>query len=253
MSRRILIVGLGLIGGSAGIALCRRGWRVRYIDPHVNVDEARQREAAAERAETVGGDDFVLLATSVDLAVEMLRDLHAPLTTSVCSVMQPLREAARNASCVARFVAGHPMAGSHERGLAAARGDLFEGKRWFLDAHDETVEQLVRDCGAVPEFVDAAEHDRAVALTSHLPQILSTALAAYLADHEDVLRFAGSGLATFLRLAGSDASVWAPVIEANRPNLAPHADAVVRIVREIVDGDPSDTFARAQSVWRKLS
>jgi prephenate dehydrogenase len=246
MTQTLTIVGLGLIGGSAGIALRRRGWRVRYIDPHVSVDEARQYEAADERAEKIDGD-FILIATSVDVAIDILRDRPSGLTTSVCSVMQPLRDVAQT-----RFVAGHPMAGSHERGLGAAHGDLFEGKRWFLDAHDETVEALVRDCGAIAEVVEGAEHDRAVALTSHLPQILSTALAAYLGDHEDVLRFAGSGLATFLRLAASDASVWAPLIEANRANIAPHVDEIARVVREIVGGDASEAFERAQRLWRKL-
>jgi prephenate dehydrogenase len=246
MTREILIVGLGLIGGSAGIALRRRGWRVRYVDPHVNLDEARQREAADEVARRIDGD-FVLLATSVDVAVDALRELRSGLVTSVCSVMAPLRAAAQT-----EFVAGHPMAGSQERGLTAARGDLFEGKRWFLDARDERVEELVRDCGASVEIVDAEEHDRAVALTSHLPQILSTALAAYLGEHEDVLRFAGSGLTTFLRLAGSDASVWKPVIDANRANIAPHAEELARLVREIVEGDPAEAFARAQQLWRRL-
>src|SRR5215212_11119367 len=140
MRRELLIVGLGLIGGSAGIALRRRGWRVRYIDPHVNIDEARQHEAADERAESIAEADFVLLATSVDVAIDVLRALKNGRVTSVCSVMQPLRAVAQTA-----FVAGHPMAGSHESGLAAARGDLFDGKRWFLDARDEAVEQLVRD------------------------------------------------------------------------------------------------------------
>lgn len=246
MTREILIVGLGLIGGSAGIALRKRGWRVRYIDPHVNVDEARQREAADDAAQQIDGD-FVLLGTSVDVALDILRELRGGLVTSVCSVMAPLREVAQT-----EFVAGHPMAGSHERGLAAARGDLFEGKRWFLDAHDDRVEELVRDCGAVAEIVDANEHDRAVALTSHLPQILSTALAAYVGEHEDVLKFAGSGLQTFLRLAGSDASVWKSVLDANRANIAPHAEELARLLRELVEGDPTEAFDRAQRLWRRL-
>ena len=243
MRRELLIVGLGLIGGSAGIALRRRGWRVRYIDPHVNIDEARE----FERAERIGEDDFVLLATPVDVAIEQLREMQARLVTSVCSVMQPLREVART-----RFVAGHPMAGSEKSGYAAADGALFEGKRWFLDGRDEQVEQMVHDCGAVAEFVDATEHDRAVALTSHLPQVLSTALAAYVGEHEELLPFAGSGLKTFLRLAGSDASVWKPVLDANRANLAPHAEGLARLVGEIVEGDPSEAFERAQRLWRKL-
>ncbi|HJQ39422.1 MAG TPA: prephenate dehydrogenase/arogenate dehydrogenase family protein [Thermoanaerobaculia bacterium] len=246
MNREILIVGLGLIGGSAGIALRRRGWRVRYVDPHVNIDEARQCEAADERAERIDGD-FVLLATSVDVALDALRELRSGLVTSVCSVMAPLRAAART-----EFVAGHPMAGSEQSGLASADGALFEGKPWFLDARHEAVEQLARDCGANIEVVDAEEHDRAVALTSHLPQILSTALAAYLGEHEDALRFAGSGLQTFLRLAGSDASVWKSILDTNRANIAPHAEELARGVRELLEGDPSEAFERAQRLWRKL-
>jgi prephenate dehydrogenase len=246
MRRELLIVGLGLIGGSAGIALRRRGWRVRYLDPHVNIDDARQREAADERAERIEGD-LVLLATSVDVAVDALRELRSGLVTSVCSVMAPLRAAAQT-----ELVAGHPMAGSEKSGLAAADGALFEGKSWFLDRRNDAVEQLVLDCGANVEIVDADEHDRAVALTSHLPQILSTALAAYLGEHEDALRFAGSGLKTFLRLAGSEASVWKSVVDANRANIAPHAEELARVVREIVEGDPSEAFARAQRLWRRL-
>lgn len=143
------------------------------------------------------------------------------------------------------------MAGSHETSLSAARGDLFEGKPWFVDAEDEAVDELVRDCGGIVERVEAREHDEAVALTSHLPQVLSTALAASLHDHPDALRFAGSGLRTFLRLAGSDATVWTPVLDANRANIAPHADAVAALVRQIMDGDTA-AFDRARAVWRKL-
>lgn len=241
MPREALIIGFGLIGGSAGIALRRRGWSVRYVDPHVEAE-------GFERAPFVGEDELVLLATPVDVAVNILRDLpaRAGVVTSACSVMAPLRDAARSS-----FVAGHPLAGSHESGFAAARGDLFEGKPWFLDADDAAVEQLVRDCGAVAERVDAAEHDRALALTSHLPQVLSTALAAVLADRL-LDKFAGEGLRTFLRLAGSDASVWKPVIEANRGNLSAAADDVARTVREIIEGDPSEAFEKAQRFWRRL-
>jgi prephenate dehydrogenase len=111
---------------------------------------------------------------------------------------------------------------------------------------------MVRDCGATIERVGAEEHDAAVALTSHLPQILSTALAASLHGRDDLQRFAGTGLHTFLRLAGSDVSVWAPVIEANRDFLAPHAERIAQLVREIIEGDPRDAFERAQAAWRAL-
>lgn len=242
MPREALIVGLGLIGGSVGLRLQERGWRVRYIDPHVET-------GAFERLTEVDEDSVVVLATPVDAALQILRDMEPRrgAVTSVCSVMHPLRAVTRG-----RFVAGHPMAGSEEIGFAAARADLFEGTAWFLDGEDVDVDTLVRDCGATPERVDPAEHDAAVALTSHLPQILSTALAAHLADHEELLRFAGSGLKTFLRLAGSDASVWKPVLEANRNNIANCADAVQRTAQDMLAGDPAEVFAKAQRVWRKL-
>lgn len=241
MPAEALIVGLGLIGGSIALRLQERGWRVRYLDPHVEVSQF---------AKAGGIDDtsLVILATPVDAAVAFLRDMQprSGAVTSVCSVMRPLREAARG-----RFVAGHPLAGSEKSGFAAASAQLFEGKPWFVDADDAEVEQLVHDCGARLERTDAAEHDEAVALTSHLPQVLSTALAAMISDREELLRFAGSGLKTFLRLAGSEASVWQPVLEANREQIARHAEELERVVRDLLHGDVA-AFEKAQRMWRRL-
>lgn len=248
MAQSVHIIGLGLIGGSVGGALRRRGWRVAYLDPHVSLDEAQRAGAADERVEQISDAEIIVLATPVDAAVALLRTLETnAVVTSTCSVMRALREVARGT-----FVAGHPMAGSQENGLGAARVDLFEGKPWFVDRENELVDSLVRDCGAVLERVGAEEHDAAVALTSHLPQLLSTALAAYLYDRDDLYRFAGSGLRTFLRLAGSDADVWAPVLAANRDQLAPHAEAIAAIVRRIIEGDPRDAFEKARAMWRAL-
>lgn len=244
-ARRALIAGLGLIGGSIGIALRRRGWHVAFFDSDRSLTPG---EAADERLESLDGDaDIVILATPVDVALTQLASLHAPRITSVCSVMAPLRAAADD-----RFVAGHPLAGSQERGIGAARGDLFNGATWFIDRDDVVVREIIDACGARAEIVDAAEHDRAVALTSHLPQILSTALAAYLHDQQVDLRFAGSGLKTFLRLAGSDATVWSPIIAANRQNLRPHKDALARMVKELIEGDAEKVFEKANRLFARL-
>jgi prephenate dehydrogenase len=241
-ARRALIAGLGLIGGSIGMALRRGGWHVAFFDSDRGLEPG---QAADERVESLdAGSDVVILATPVDVAVTLLASSHAPLITSVCSVMAPLRAIGDD-----RFVAGHPLAGSQEHGLAAARADLFTGATWFIDRDNAVVREVIAACGANAEVVEAAEHDRALALTSHLPQILSTALAAYLQDQHVDLRFAGPGLQTFLRLAGSDASVWAPVIEANRENLRPHIDEIARLVREIVEGDPVRAFEKANELF----
>jgi prephenate dehydrogenase len=241
-ARRALIAGLGLIGGSIGLALRRRGWHVAFFDSDPNLDAG---EAADERVASMDADaDVVILATPVDVAVRLLTVARAPLVTSVSSVMAPLRAVAD-----ARFIAGHPLAGSAARGITAARADLFENATWFIDRDDATVREIIAACGANAEIVDASEHDRAVALTSHLPQILSTALAAYLRAQNVDLRFAGPGLRTFLRLAGSEASVWSPIIEANRENLRPHVDAIAKLICEVVEGDPHEAFAKANALF----
>lgn len=240
---RALIAGLGLIGGSIGMALRARGWKIAYRDPRVSLDEARRAGAADDEDDR--NIDLVVLATSVDVAVDILKRIDAPLITSVCSVMQPLRAAAGGKN----FVAGHPLAGSHERGLAAARADLFEGKRWFIESRNYEVEEMIRDCGAAGDVVDPQEHDDAVALTSHLPQVLSTALAAYAERNGVDIRFAGSGLRTFLRLAGSDASVWKPIVDSNRGAIDKHLNAVIEIARAMDES----AFADAQEFVNKLS
>ena len=240
-TRRALIAGLGLIGGSIGIALRARGWHVAYLDPFVD----DPRGAADERVTEIVSADVVVLATPVDVAVAEVagrRGRGAGVVTSVCSVMAPLRAVAGD-----NFVAGHPLAGSEQRGLAAARGDLFRDKAWFVDREHPLVAEIVAACGARLELVDADDRDRAIALTSHLPQLLSTALAAHLEGVDP--RFVGTGLKTFLRLAESDASVWAPILKANEANIALHLDAVLRIAREMLRGDDGP-FARAQQFVR---
>ncbi|MBV8543112.1 MAG: prephenate dehydrogenase/arogenate dehydrogenase family protein [Acidobacteria bacterium] len=244
-ARRALIAGLGLIGGSIGLALRRRGWRVAFFDSDPDLDPG---DAGDERVTSIDAEaDVAILATPVDVAVRLLATARAPLITSVCSVMVPLRAVGDG-----RFIAGHPLAGSASRGITAARADLFEGATWFIDRDDAVVREIIAACGANAEIVDAAEHDRALAMTSHLPQILSTVLAAYLHDQQIDLRFAGPGLRTFLRLAASEASVWSPILDANRENLRPHAEAVAEIMRAIIEGDASSSFGKANDLFRRL-
>jgi prephenate dehydrogenase len=252
-ARHALIAGLGLIGGSIGIALRRAGWRVSFDDPNVALDDARAAGAADD--DDRDGADVVILAMPVDAATAALRTQDSGLRTSVCSVMSPLRAAADSHGV--SFVAGHPLAGSEKRGLAAARGDLFVGKPWFVDRDEPIVADIIDACGARAERVSAEEHDRAVAMTSHLPQLLSTALAAFLSEQraasseQELLRFVGGGLKTFLRLAGSDASVWAPVLDANRENIRAAFDRVAAVAVAIIEGDPN-AFEQAQRFWAEI-
>lgn len=241
--RDVTIVGLGLIGGAVAMALRRRRWRVRFVDK-----DSSLRLDGVERISTIQDAEVIVLATPVDAAVELLPTIETRgVITSVGSVMRPLRAVGK-----ANFVAGHPMAGWHEGGLANAHHVELAGTPWFVDAHDERVEELIRACGANPVAVTAEEHDAAVALTSHLPQVLSTALFAYLSELPEVGKFAGGGLRSF-RLAASDGEMWHSVLAENRDQLRPHADQVAQLVRAIIDGDDREAFQRARTLWRALT
>lgn len=251
MTNHVTIVGLGLIGGSLGKALVRQGWSVAYVDPHVDQSHAQQVGAATQRIESI--DDvtpgsLIVIATPVDIAVREIETFPSLLNpiTSVCSLLEPLQRIAGERGF--RFVAGHPLAGSHRRGLDAADWRLFEGKSWFLaeGVADAEAARMAEAVGARVQRVEPVEHDRSVALTSHLPQLLSTALAAMIdRSGVDIERFSGTGLRTFLRLARSERSVWEPVFEGN-PHLAEALDEFVKLSDRLIEGEAAEAFEAAQ-------
>ena len=229
-----------MIGGSLGIALRRRGWSVSYVDPHVTLDDARAAGAADERLEKPNGD-FIVVATPVDAAVRIASTSDAALITTTCSVMKPFRNL--------RAVAGHPLAGSEKSGLSAARHDLFEGKTWFVDREDRRVREMIEAAGAHAVVVDPDEHDDAVALTSHLPQAISTALAALIEEKKIDPMFFGSGLRTLLRLAGSSHEVWGSVLRENSASIARARDELLAVLKDL----DRDDFERAQRLMKAMS
>ena len=236
-----VIAGLGLIGGSLGMALRRHGWRVAFYDPAVSLDDARAAGAADDRAETLEGD-LVVLAAPAGAAIDLLRSLagRQGVVTSVASTMAPLVAAATDL----HFVAGHPFAGSEQRGLAAADPDLFTGRPWFVEREEPLVMSMIRAAGGEPVVVDPDEHDRIMALTSHLPQVVATALASLL-DGIDP-RFVGTGARSMLRLAGSSSDVWQPILEQNEANISAAAEELWNAMRRI----GPEEFARAQRFYR---
>jgi prephenate dehydrogenase len=249
-ARRALIAGLGLIGGSIGLALRAHGWSVDFVDPNVSAADALSRGAADRKLEdipVVPEADVVVLAMPVDAVLATLETIDpGALTTTVCSVMEPVSEVSRRRGL--RCVPGHPLAGSQESSLAAADIDLFRGKKWFVEegSSEPIVAELASACGAAVERINAREHDRILALTSHLPQLFSTALAALLDGDTELARYAGTGLRSFLRLAGSEGNVWRPVLGANRENLTGPVRDIAAIASQILDGTDDDAFARAQ-------
>lgn len=234
----VLVVGAGLIGTSIGLALRAAGTPVTLADR----DPARVRLAAELGAGRphqpgVGPAEHAVLAvppSAVARALHWVQQERLAATASdVASVKSaPLRAAAELGCDLASFIGGHPMAGRERPGPAAARADLFAGRPWVLTPTAATgpaaraaAEDVVRRCGAVPTLLDPETHDRAVALVSHAPQLLASALAARVASAAPAVRaLAGQGLRDTTRLAGSDPELWTEIALANGPALAETLD-----------------------------
>jgi len=243
MIDRVAVVGLGLIGGSMGAALRRQGRYVLGFDSDPAASELALRRGLVD---ALGGDleaaldgvEAVILAVPVLASLDLVRRVDALAASGVLivdtgSVKRPVVEVMELLPGAARALGGHPLAGKEESGPAAAAPDLFDGRPFFLvpsaRTSRETVdraEQLVRAVGARPVRMGAAEHDRLLARTSHLPQLVSTALAICQEGVE--ARLAGPGLRDMTRLARSDVRMWRDIFVSNRDNVAEAAHHFLR-------------------------
>jgi prephenate dehydrogenase len=222
-------VGVGLIGGSVGLAARASGWEVIGVDSPEILEKAVSL-AAVDRPSTlkeVRGADLVVLAAPIS----KIRDLAAQLPptdaliTDVASTKTAIvREAERHNL---RFVGGHPMTGSQLSGVANARADLFKGARYFLTPTEETnpdayreVAGFVRSLGAVPTAVDPEKHDLLMAALSHLPHLMAAALLRVASDiSPEALSFAGPSFRDLTRVGASNPSLWSDILAENAPAL----------------------------------
>jgi prephenate dehydrogenase len=226
------LAGVGLIGGSIALRARSLGISVLGFDPDpasaVLVDvPAASLDDLARKCETL------VLAMPLDAtlaAIDALKQLSSKrprLVLDVASVKGPV---VQHAAGWSRFVATHPLAGREGGGPGAARADLFLGRAWaYVPANaerDAETRDFIERMGAEPIALDAEAHDRAVALTSHLPQVVVSTLAALLAEASAEPRLAGPGLASTLRLAGSPWQLWEAIVRAN-------AAALVAVLREL--------------------
>lgn len=228
---QVLIVGTGLIGTSMGLALKEAGHEVWLADrnpAHVEV-AARLGAGAPLPAGGLAGDpDVVVLAVPPRHIREVMSSLSAQYVkatfTDVASVKtQPLADINTLPGVDGRFVGGHPMAGRETSGPSGARGDLFVDRLWILtpaagvsESRLETVRTLAEDCGAVVRVMSPEAHDRAVALTSHTPQVVASIMAGLIAKAPaDDIQLSGQGLRDLTRIAGSSPELWDDILSAN--------------------------------------
>lgn len=246
----VAVAGLGLVGGSLARALTRGGYAVIGLDRPAVLRRARRARAIAEAAptlaEALGRAEVLVLAAPPRANLALLREaarLGRPglVITDVGSVKQPIcAEAARLR--LRRFVGGHPLAGTERSGFAASSATLFAGRSWILTpgrgaAPDavRAVAKLARAAGARPVRLAPAEHDRAVAFLSHVPQLVAWALMdAVRADPLGArnVRIAGPGFRDMTRLARSPRALWREILAQNRSEVRRALNAFRRALRQ---------------------
>ncbi|MFC7406621.1 prephenate dehydrogenase [Georgenia alba] len=257
----VKIVGTGLLGTSLGLALRGAGVAVQLTDASPSaLALARDLGAGTPAGEEDPEPALVVVATPPDVAagtvLAQLAAHPAAVVTDVASVKLRVASAveADGGAAAARYVGSHPMAGRERSGPAAAHGDLFAGRPWVIvpGAHSGddalvAVRNLAADVGAAPVTLGAEEHDDAVALVSHLPQVAASLVAARLQDAPpDALGLAGQGLRDVTRIAASDPQLWATILAGNAAPVAralrelrDDVDAVLEALETAADAGPS--------------
>jgi prephenate dehydrogenase len=241
----VRIVGAGLLGSSIGLALRAAGIDVVLADAspaqlRLAVDYGAGRTARADDAPRL-----VVVAVPPDVTADVIeRELAAhpdAVVTDVASVkLDPLRALRSRGVDLTRYIGSHPMAGRERGGAISARADIFVGRPWVVCRDEETsaadlavVEALALDLGATPIEMTPEEHDRSVALVSHVPQLVASLLAGRFVDAPDgSLNLAGQGVRDTTRIAASAPELWVQILGANA---APVVDVLDALAADLAD------------------
>jgi prephenate dehydrogenase len=249
---RIAVLGVGLIGGSIGLAARERagatvvGWGPRAA----TLEKAKEIGAIDEIAPTVEAAatnaDAIFACAPVELLPDLVQQaLAAASDQTVVTDAGSTKRALVDAVTDERFVGGHPIAGAETAGVANARADLFDGAAWYLTPRENTsgilyerLHRLIVTFGARPTAIDAATHDRMLAAVSHLPHVLANVLvtqaASAVADGEPLPR-TGPSFRDMTRVAGANSDIWTGIYLSNRDAIAIQLDDVVERLRSVAD------------------
>lgn len=274
----VAVVGVGLIGGSFALALRAAG----FAGPIVGVSSPRTIDeaiacGAIDRGvpldEAASGCDLIYIAQPISTIKSTLKELGSLvsekcLITDAGSTKVEIVEIARRFIPGTQFLGGHPMAGKESRGVTSASAELFRGRPYILTPTDESQLRTpaasvfiswVERFGANTVTVSPEEHDRAVAFISHLPQMVSTGLAACLADHLDnidCLRLAGPGLTDMSRLALSSYDIWRDILSTNTENvehaLSVYIDKLTELRDNLQTHRLGDVFETAAAIAQRI-
>ena len=259
----IAIIGVGLMGGSMGLAVRERLGVERVVGYSRSGRTLRQaldigaiNEQAASIEEAVAEADICFIATPVRTILEVARRAYAAsgpgciitdMGSTKSSLMKSLKPAEEK-----RFIGGHPVCGSETAGVANARGDLFVNATYFLTMGEsvepsnyERLHGLINGIGAKPNAIDPDAHDRIMALVSHMPHVLANSAVNQVGnanlDGREALLSAGPSFRDMTRVAGSNPRVWTDIFMENRRWLAEvlkeHSEGITRITAALDEGD----------------
>jgi len=264
--RTVAIAGVGLIGGSFGLALRKAGYPGTILGVSSPATIAKAIAAGAiDRGVTLeeaASSELIFLAQPIYGIIETIKALgpivgRHTLVTDAGSTKQAICAAAVQHLPAGTFLGGHPMAGGEKRGVEAARADLFDGRRWVLtDAMDNPTARVFRKWitafGANEVLIDAATHDRYVAWASHLPQLASTALASAIQDSmPQAQAVAGPGVMDMTRLAMSSWDLWNDILETNSTEVAVALDGYIEKLKAL-RADMAREFANGSAFAKRL-
>lgn len=248
---RVAVLGVGLIGGSIGLAARQRlgaevaGWGHN----RATVERAAELGAVDRVADSVAaaceGADVVFCAAPVAVLPELAREALAAggAETAVTDAGSTKREIVAALGADERFVGGHPLAGAETAGVENARADLFDGARWYLTPTERTgsvfydrLQRAIGGLGARPQAIEAETHDRVMATISHLPHVLANVLVAEaareLGGESERLPEVGPSFRDATRVAGSNPEIWADIFSANAGPVAEAIEETVARLRE---------------------
>jgi len=262
---KIAVLGVGLIGGSIGLAARRLDSEVVGWGPNSStLERAAERgaidRAAASVAEACADADLVFCAAPIGALPELARaalEASGP-DTVVTDAGSTKRRIVAALGDDERFIGGHPLAGAETAGVENARVDLFQDARWYLAPTERTsgilydrLQRTIADLGARPQAIDAAAHDRLMATVSHLPHVLADVLAgqaaAELTRDSERMPEVGPSFRDATRVAGSNPAIWSDIFTANGEALAAAIDDAIARLREaselIGSGEPDAVAA----------
>jgi prephenate dehydrogenase len=251
---RIAVLGVGLIGGSIGLAARRRlGAEVAGFDPdHAKLARGVELgvldHGAGSVADAVAGAELVFCAAPVGALAALVAEALAAsaayaVVSDVGSTKRSLIESLPASAEASRFIGGHPLAGAETSGVENARAELLEGARWYLTPtasssglHYDRLQRAVADLGARPQAIDPETHDRVMATVSHLPHVLANVLvqqaATALSEESERLPEVGTSFRDTTRVAGANPAIWGDIFATNRDAVATEIEAVAERLGE---------------------